>query len=161
MMGMTVVNDRIGAWPGSRDREEGGSGVQARDAAMGLVELALLQAHVASLARGSGVPIDVSRLDRGVYGMLMMALGNVMPKLPRNGLIGIRTPWTLADPSVWERTHRLAGYLVSGAGLVSLASLPAASKRAARLPFAAILGAVVVSAAYSYITYARRDRFGP
>ncbi len=90
----------------------------------------------------------------------MIALGNVMPKLPRNGLVGIRTPWTLADPSVWERTHRVGGYLITAAGLVSLASLPAAGKRAARLPVAALLSAVGLSVAYSYVAHARRARYG-
>ena len=159
MLGMTVLNDRLGAWPGSRDREDAESGVQARDEAIGLVQLALLPAHLAILANGVGVPIDMSRMLRGVYGVLMIALGNVMPKLPRNGLVGIRTPWTLADPAVWERTHRLGGYLITAAGLVSLASLPAGGKRAARLPVAALLGAVGLSAAYSLVAHARRARF--
>jgi uncharacterized membrane protein len=157
MGGLTVLNDRLGAWPGSQDREDGASGVQAREQAIGLTELALLPAHLAILARGLGLPVDVSRTQRGVYGMLMVALGNVLPKLPRNGLVGIRTPWTLADPAVWERTHRLGGYLVTAAGLVSLASLPARGKRATRLPTAALLGAVGLSAAYSFVAYARRD----
>jgi uncharacterized membrane protein len=159
MGGLTVLNDRLGAWPGGRDREDGDSGVQARDQAIGLVELALLPAHLAVLANGLGKPIDMSRVHRGVVGVLMIALGNLMPRLPRNGLVGIRTPWTLADPAVWERTHRLGGYLVTAAGLVSLASLPATGKRAARLPVAALLGAVGLSAAYSYVIYARRARF--
>jgi uncharacterized membrane protein len=159
MGGLTILNDRLGAWPGSRDREDGDSGVQARDQAIGLVELALLPAHLAILANGVGVRVDMSRVPRGVYGVLMIALGNVMPKLPRNGLVGIRTPWTLADPAVWERTHRLGGYLVTAAGLVSLASLPAAGKRATRLPLAALLGAVGLSVAYSFVAYARHARF--
>jgi uncharacterized membrane protein len=158
MMGLIVLNDRIGTWPGSRDREDGDSGVHVRDKAIGLVDLGLLQAHLATLARGIGVPFDASRVDRGVYGMLMIALGNLMPKLPRNGLIGIRTPWTLADPTVWERTHRLGGYLCTIAGLVTLASLPAAGKRAARLSGAALLGAIGISAVYSFVAYMRRAR---
>lgn len=160
MLGLTILNDRLGAWPGGRDREDAASGVEARAAAIGLVELALLPAHLALLANGVGVPVDMSRVSRGVIGVLMIALGNVMPKLPRNGLIGIRTPWTLADPAVWERTHRVGGYLVTAAGLVSLASLPAGGKRAARLPMAAILGAVGLSTAYSFVIYTRRTRTG-
>lgn len=70
--------------------------------------------------------------------------------------MGIRTPWTLADPAVWERTHRLGGYLCAAAGLVSLASLPLTGPRAARIPTLAILGAAGLSAAYSGVAYARR-----
>lgn len=159
MLGLTIVNDRLGAWPGGQDREDRGSGIQARDRAIGLVELAILPDHLALLANGIGLHVDMRRVNRSVYGVLMIALGNVLPKLPRNGLVGIRTPWTLADPAVWERTHRVGGYLLTAAGLVSLASLPAAGKRAARLPLAATLGAIGLSAAYSLVTYMRRARF--
>jgi uncharacterized membrane protein len=89
-------------------------------------------------------------------GALLVALGNVMPRLPRNGLIGFRTPWTLADPAVWERTHRVGGYLTAAAGLVSLASLPFAGRRANRLPVAVILASTILTTAYSLVAYARR-----
>lgn len=158
MLGMSVLNDRLGAWPGGREREDDVSGVQARGEAIGLIELALLSSHMALLARGIGVPVDMSRALRGVYGVLMIALGTVMPKLPRNGLVGIRTPWTLADPGVWERTHRLASYLCMLAGAVSMLSLPSSGRRAARLPMAALVGAVGLSAAYSLVLYRRRPR---
>jgi len=157
LLGIQVLNDRLGTWPGGRDRDDRDSGVRARDEAIALAELALLPAHLAILANGLGVRVDMSRVERGVYAVLLVALGNVLPKLPRNGLVGIRTPWTLADPAVWERTHRLGGYLVTAAGLVSLATLPA-GKRAARLPMAATLSAVGLSAVYSFVAYARRPR---
>lgn len=40
-----------------------------------------------------------------------------MGKLRRNTWMGIKTPWTLADDRVWERTHRLAGWLFVVAGV--------------------------------------------
>ncbi len=158
MAGLVVANDRLGAWPGGQDWEDGAAGVQARDQAIALIEMALLPTHLGALANGAGVRVDMSRMNRAVYGLTMIALGNVMPRLPRNGLVGIRTPWTLADPAVWERTHRVAGYLVAAAGLVELASLPLSGKRAARLQRAALIGAVGLSVAYSLVAYARRAR---
>lgn len=158
MMAFTIVNRSLGGWPGGGDREDAASGAQTRDEAIGLIQVALLPAHLAVLANGVGVPVNMSRIPRVVYGVLMIAMGNVMPKLPRNGLIGVRTPWTLADPVVWERTHRLGGYLVIAAGFVTLASLPTGGKRAERLSGTAVLGAVGLSAAYSFILYRRRHR---
>jgi len=92
MAGLLIANDRLGGWPGGKDREDRKSGVDARDEAMGMVELALLPAHLSMLAKGLGAPVDMSRVSRGVLGVMMIGLGNVLPKLPRNGLIGIRTP---------------------------------------------------------------------
>jgi uncharacterized membrane protein len=156
MLGIQVLNDRLGGWPGGQDRDDRDSGVRARDEAIALAEGGLLVGHLAILANAAGLPVDLRAVNRGVSGVLLIGLGNVLPKLPRNGLVGIRTPWTLADPVVWERTHRLGGYLVMAAGLVTLASLPATGQRAARLPMIATLGAVGLSVAYSLVAYQRR-----
>jgi uncharacterized membrane protein len=158
MLGIQLFNDRLGAWPGSHDRDDGGTGRQAQDEAIAITELGLLPAHLAILAHAAGIPVNMRVVNRGIYGVLLVALGNVLPKLPRNGLIGIRTPWTLADPAVWERTHRLGGYLVTIAGLASLASVPVTDRRIARLPTIASLGAIGLSAAYSFVAYSKRTR---
>jgi len=54
-----------------------------------------------------------------LLGLMFTVLGNFMGKLRRNFYIGIRTPWTLANEIVWEKTHRLGGKLFVGAGLIS------------------------------------------
>ncbi len=64
----------------------------------------------------------------------------------------------LANPAVWERTHRLGGYLVTAAGLVSLMTLPASGRRATRLPLVAVLTAIGLSSLYSFAAYASRAR---
>jgi uncharacterized membrane protein len=150
MVGLSVANRLLGNWPGSSDREDSASGSGARDQAVALVDVAMLPAHLAILAAGTGREVDMRLVNRGTYGALLLALGNMLPKLPRNPLIGIRTPWTLADPTVWERTHRVGGYLVSMAGVVTLASLAGRGKRASRAPLLASLAAIGISAAYSF-----------
>jgi uncharacterized membrane protein len=151
MAALALANARMGAWPGARDRDDADSGVRAREDAVSLSELAVLLSQLALLAQGLGLPLDTSRVPRAMSSVLFVALGNVLPKLPRNGLVGIRTPWTLADPTVWERTHRLGGYLCVLAGLIGLASLPATGTRAERVPMLALLGAVGVSVVYSAV----------
>jgi uncharacterized membrane protein len=54
-----------------------------------------------------------------LVGLMIAMLGNWMGKLRRNFYIGIRTPWTLANEVVWEKTHRLGGKLFVAAGLIS------------------------------------------
>jgi uncharacterized membrane protein len=55
-----------------------------------------------------------------LIGLLFIFLGNLLPKVPKNFFVGIRTPWTLADESVWDRTHRLGGMLYVIAGVLML-----------------------------------------
>ena len=48
---------------------------------------------------------------------VLAVVGNAMPAVPRNLFVGIRVPWTLRDPVVWARTHRLAGRLMVGSAV--------------------------------------------
>lgn len=53
-------------------------------------------------------------------GVLFLVLGNVMGKLRRNAMVGIRTPWTLRSERVWDQTHRWGGKAMVLGGLVLL-----------------------------------------
>ncbi|MDY0150966.1 MAG: SdpI family protein [Candidatus Cloacimonas sp.] len=53
-----------------------------------------------------------------LIGLLFIFLGNLMPKTPRNFFIGIKTPWTLANDDVWQRTHRVGGKLFALSGVI-------------------------------------------
>lgn len=48
----------------------------------------------------------------------LAALGNYMHSLRSNYFIGVRTPWTLEYPAIWERTHRFAARLWFWCGLL-------------------------------------------
>ena len=41
-------------------------------------------------------------------GVVMIVIGNYLPKTRRNYIIGIRLPWTLENNENWSKTHRLA-----------------------------------------------------
>ncbi|HEX3407801.1 MAG TPA: SdpI family protein, partial [Caulobacteraceae bacterium] len=60
-------------------------------------------------------------------GILLVLIGAVLGRVPPNSLVGVRTPWTLADERVWRRTHYLTGRLMALAGvaLAAAASLGA------------------------------------
>ena len=51
--------------------------------------------------------VSIGRVVTALVGMLFLLLGNMLGKIKHNYFFGIRTPWTLADPDVWIRTHSL------------------------------------------------------
>jgi uncharacterized membrane protein len=51
-----------------------------------------------------------------MFGLALIIVGNLLPRLRPNIVIGIRTSRTLADPSAWTRANRTAGYATVGAG---------------------------------------------
>lgn len=55
-----------------------------------------------------------------VLSVFFIFIGNYLGKLRRNFWAGIRTPWTLASDTVWERTHRLGSWLFVATGLLGL-----------------------------------------
>jgi uncharacterized membrane protein len=62
------------------------------------------------------------------FGLLFILMGNLLPRLPRNFFVGIRTPWTIASDVVWKKTHIVSGWLFVAGGLLicvlSLFGLP-------------------------------------
>jgi uncharacterized membrane protein len=62
---------------------------------------------------------DVTRIVFLAVAVLLAVLGNSLGKVRHNGVFGVRTPWTLKDPRVWDKTHRVAGRLMvlGGVGL--------------------------------------------
>ena len=60
------------------------------------------------------------------YGLLafFLVMGNYMGNVRHNYFIGVRTPWTLANETVWTNTHRLTAKLWVGGSLITMAILP-------------------------------------
>jgi uncharacterized membrane protein len=61
---------------------------------------------------------DVIRWVFLAIGVLFVLLGNLLGKIRHNFVFGIRTPWTLKDKRVWDRTHRFTGRLMVMAGVL-------------------------------------------
>jgi uncharacterized membrane protein len=114
---------------------------------------------VATLLYAAGYEIAMPRFMTGTLGVLFLILGNYMGKVRKNFFIGIRTPWTLASSEVWVRTHRLAAWLFTLAGIAALMS-------ALYLPDlrVVVVGALIagfVPVIYSFLLYRRLEGFEP
>lgn len=57
-----------------------------------------------------------------MLGLALIIIGNVLPRLRPNVVIGIRTVRTLADRAAWTRSNRVAGYATVGSGLAFLSA---------------------------------------
>ena len=66
--------------------------------------------------------LSIGRVISALVGLLFMFLGNLMGKVKPNFFMGIRNPWTISDPDVWNRAHRLGGGLFFLTGLVTVVS---------------------------------------
>ena len=79
---------------------------------------------------------DVGRMACIAIGIVLIVLGNFMPKISRNKLFGLRTTWTLKSDVVWQKSNRFCGICSVACGLLMVLS-------AAVLPSSAVLIACV------------------
>jgi uncharacterized membrane protein len=133
------------------------SGTAHRTVMLAVIGL-LGAAHGVIIAVAFGREVGVTHLMVILTGLLLIVVGNVMGKVRPNRWLGIRTPWTLADARVWDRTHRFAAriFVVAGAALVVASmALPAGNVLAVIL-LATIALVVIAPCAKSYLLW--RDR---
>lgn len=78
---------------------------------------------------GSALGLDapVELIMPLLVGLMMVIIGNWLPKCKQTYTMGIKLPWTLADEDNWNRTHRFAGpiWVVGGFAVMASAFLGA------------------------------------
>lgn len=104
------------------------------------------------VAEALGGRVGMHKAPLVVIGALFVALGNVLGKTTRNFFVGVRTPWTLASPEVWSRTHRLAGWCFVLAGFVMMAGA-LVTPHAIIVVVGVTAATVLVPVLYSYVIY--------
>lgn len=117
----------------------------------------LFYLHLLTLAWNLGYEYNMNRFIAPAFGILYFYIGVLMENSKQNWFIGIRTPWTLSNKKVWDKTHKVSGKVFKfGALLISLGIfLP-------NLFFAFMLVAtlvfVIFSFGYSYYLYSKEKK---
>lgn len=89
-----------------------------------------------------------------LFGLLFVFLGIMLKDVKQNWFMGIRTPWTLNNSEVWERTHSLGSklFIISGLIIIASALVP---KYSFYILITILLITVIFLYIYSYILYRR------
>ena len=111
-------------------------------------------AYTEGIAAPAMPAIDIMRFFSLLLGVLLIALGNVMPKARMNGLFGVRTLWSMSSDEVWRKSQRFGGFSAVAAGALLLANAMFLKEIANLLVFTAVTVIwTVVSIAASYRYY--------
>lgn len=103
-----------------------------------------------------GYDIAINVVVPMLLGILFIILGNYLPKCHQNYTVGFRLPWTLDDEDNWNKTNRLAGYImVFGGFLIVVTSLFDMAYWAVLIFIIAI---VIIPSVYSYLLYRNKIR---
>lgn len=102
--------------------------------------------------------ISVGRVTNIGIALLFVFLGNMMPKFKNNFFVGIKNPWTLSDPEVWNKAQRLSGFLFVIAGTAQLiCGFLLQEKALFWMMMAFVMVITTVPTLMSYLWYRRRN----
>lgn len=98
--------------------------------------------------------ISVGKVSTIAVSVLFIFMGNMMPKFKNNYFMGIKNPWTLSNDDVWNKTHRLAGFLYVIMGGVTLGcSFLLAEQTVFWILMGAVIFATLIPTVMSYLWY--------
>ena len=84
--------------------------------------------------------------------MLLIVIGNYLPKCRRNKYVGIRLPWTLKSDENWDKTHRLSGYVWMLGGLIMVIVTWIGRPQ---ITLIVLLAIILIPTVYSFILHRR------
>lgn len=100
-----------------------------------------------TLLASKGVDVRIEVIIPCLIGLMLVFVGNYLPKCKQNSTMGIKIPWTLKSEENWNKTHRLAGKLWIAGGIFSILCTFCGYPL---LLFAAITVVILVPVIYSF-----------
>jgi uncharacterized membrane protein len=162
MLAVTVLLPLLIYWLSPRGFEPSKGNPQVANTVVVLVVALMGALHTVILLQYLGNEVSIPIAMMGVLYTFFLLLGNMLGKVQRNFWIGIRTPWTLANHVVWEKTHRLGAWCFAGAGFLGLVSLFFSGVLPMPVLVALWIGLIAVAslvpATYSLVLYKRMER---
>jgi uncharacterized membrane protein len=117
----------------------------------------LFYIYILSILAAFGYQFNMVQMMAPAFGALFYHIGVTLEKTKSNFFVGIRTPWTISDDDVWEKTHKLGGKLFKVSGLIAFFGT-FFKEITILLMIAPVLATSVVVIVYSYIEYRKNHK---
>jgi len=88
-----------------------------------VILLFLLYIYLLTVFWNLGFKLNMNHFMVPAFSALLYCAGILVEKAKRNWFIGIRTPWTISNDRVWEKTHKAGGKLFKISALFVLLGL--------------------------------------
>lgn len=85
---------------------------------LGIQIVATMAAYTEAIKGATVASVDFNMITGMMLGILLIVLGNYMPKAKRNTIVGFRTAKTLSDEEIWKKANHFAGITFMIAGLL-------------------------------------------
>ncbi len=64
--------------------------------------------------------VDLFSLITLLFGFAFIVIGNVMPKVKMNSILGLRTKWSMSSEEAWKKSQHFSGYSAIITGLIMI-----------------------------------------
>lgn len=112
----------------------------------------MLSVHIQVILWNMGIQISPNVVMPVAWGLLFFYIGLLCENAKRNWFVGIRTPWTLSNDRVWDRTHQIGGKLFKVAGVIAFLGV-FFQTYAMFFILTPVLVVTVYTVVYSYVEY--------
>jgi len=109
--------------------------------------------HWITIFSALGHQVSVARIIPIGVGILFIVIGNYMGQIRPNYTFGIRIPWTLADETVWKKTHRVGSFAFILSGLIFIIAGIINKPYSFILAISSIFVTLIFTFVYSYLEY--------
>ena len=98
--------------------------------------------------------VDIGKISNILLGVLLIVIGNFVPKARKNGVVGVRISWSMYNDTTWMKSNRFCAtvFIIAG-GLCVVTSVFADFLVSTVLLLVYILGATVVTLIYAHKVY--------
>lgn len=120
-----------------------------------LIIIFMFYIYMLTILRNLGFRFSMVNMLLPALGILFFYAGVLIENAKRNWSIGIRTPWTMSDEKVWEKTNKLGGKLFKISGIIAFLGL-FFQKYAFLLFIVPIIISAIYLIFYSYFEYSKR-----
>ncbi|GMQ57205.1 SdpI family protein [Vallitalea sediminicola] len=66
----------------------------------------------------TNMAIDINLVTNIVVGVLLIVIGNIVPKSKMNSIVGVRTVWSMKNDVTWAKSNRFGGISLIISGLL-------------------------------------------
>lgn len=102
----------------------------------------------------SSMPVDMNVVTNVLIGILLIVMGNYMPKAKLNSLVGVRTTWSMKNDMIWAKSNRFGGMAGVFCGImIIIETLMIKGLTSTLISIFIIILFAVASTIYSYYAY--------
>jgi len=124
---------------------------------MVLTILFLFYLYLLTVFWNIGVEFSMPQLLAPAFGILFYYCGILLENAKKNWFVGIRTPWTMSNEKVWDRTHKIGGKLFKVSGIISFLGI-LLPDYALLLVVVPVILVAIYTVIYSYFEFQKETR---